>query len=292
MSFLVQYDLLLYFVFGVCVFFVSYRWLPFFLRFAYDKTTSSQKEIIEIIEKMRIQKDHKKTVLYLWFLSLAMAFIPIVITLPHFLLGLGIGVVCFFVTWVGARSIMRSLWARYCHIVVEQMLEGMVLMANGMKVGLSVTQSMERVIEGMKGPLSSEFTLALNKIKLGMSVEEALREMAERVPMPDVIMLVTSVQILKETGGNLVETFTVIAETIRSRQKVESKIRALTAQGMMQARIISAVPVVIIGLLYFINRSYAIVLFTTALGWVCLVIIAVLVIIGGKMMRKVATIEV
>ena len=51
-------------------------------------------------------------------------------------------------------------------------------------MGLSVTQAMERVIEGMKGPLSSEFTLVLNKIKLGMSVEEAMTEMAERVPMP------------------------------------------------------------------------------------------------------------
>ena len=91
----------------------------------------------------------------------------------------------------------------------------------------------------------------------------------------------------------MAETFAVIAETIRSRQKVESKIKALTAQGMMQAKIISAVPVVILGLLYFINRSYAVVLFTTALGWVCLlIIIAVLVIIGGKVMKKVATIDV
>lgn len=292
MSFLVQYDLLLYLIFAVCVFFISYRFFPPFLRFAYDKTTSSQKEIIEIIEKMRIQKDHKKTVMYLWGLSLAMGLIPVVITLPHFLAGVGIGIISFFMTWVGVRSIMRSLWTRYCFLVVEQMLEGMVLMANGMKVGLSVTQSMERVIDGMKGPLSSEFTLVLNKIKLGMSVEEAMREMAERVPMPDVIMLVTSINILKETGGNLAETFAVIAETIRSRQKVESKIKALTAQGMMQARIISAVPFVIMGLLYFINRSYAVVLFTTVLGLVCVAFVVVLVIIGGKMMKKVATIDV
>ncbi len=292
MSFLVQYDLLLYAVFGVCVFFVSYRFLPSFLRFAYDKTFSSQKEIIEIIEKMRIQKDHKKTVMYLWFLSLAMGVLPVIVLLPHFLAGLVAGVICFFMTWIGVRSVVRSLWGRYCSLAVEQMREGMVLMANGMKVGLSVTQAMERVIEGMKGPLSSEFTLVLNKIKLGMSVEEAMTEMAERVPMPDMIMMVTSVNILKETGGNLAETFAVIAETIRSRQKVESKIKALTAQGMMQAKIISAVPVVILGLLYFINRSYAVVLFTTALGWVCLLIIAVLVIIGGKVMKKVATIDV
>ena len=135
MSFLVQYDLLLYAVFGVCVFFVSYRFLPSFLRFAYDKTFSSQKEIIEIIEKMRIQKDHKKTVMYLWFLSLAMGVLPVIVLLPHFLAGLVAGVICFFMTWIGVRSVVRSLWGRYCSLAVEQMREGMVLMANGMESG-------------------------------------------------------------------------------------------------------------------------------------------------------------
>ena len=258
----------------------------------YLKTSSSQKEILDIIEKMRIQKDQKKTVLYLWILSLAMGLLPILIFLPNMLLGFGLGVAFFLSTWAVVRMVMKTLWDKYCFMVVEQMLEGMTLMANGMKVGLSVTQSMERVIEGIKGPLSKEFTLVLNKIKLGMSVEDALKEMSERVPMPDVVMLVTSVNILKETGGNLAETFSVIAETIRSRQKVQSKIKALTAQGMMQAKMISAVPFVLMGILYFANRAYVVVLFTTALGWVCLFLIVILVIIGGHFMKKMATIDV
>ena len=292
MSFIVQNEWLLLTVFTVCVFFISYRWLPSFLRFAHNKTLNSQKEVLDIIEKMRIQRDRDKTVLWLWILSLSFGFIGFIAVLPHVVAGLGLGFALFIASWMGVQSLMRGLWSRYCNSAVEQMFEGMVLMANGIKVGLSVTQAMERVCDGMKGPLGSEFNLVLNKIKLGMSLEEALNEMAERVPFPDIIMFVTSVNILKETGGNLAEVFATTAETIRSRQKVQSKIKALTAQGMMQARIISAVPVVLIGILYFVNRSYVVLLFTTVLGWVCLIIIAVLVIIGGRMMKKVATINV
>ena len=292
MSFFVQNDILLYLSFGTAIFFISYKWSPRVLDFIRDKTLSSQKEILEIIEKMRIQKNREKTVLWLWILSLAIAFLMFLITLPNVLLGLGLGFSAFLASWMGLRWVMRSLWTQYCETVADQMVEGMTLMANGMKVGLSVTQSMERVSEGMKGPLGSEFTLVLNKIKLGMSVEEALNEMSARVALPDVVMLVTSVNILKETGGNLAEVFSTIAETIRSRQKVQSKIKALTAQGMMQAKIISFVPLVLLVILYFANPSYVVILFSTALGWVCLFFIAALVIIGGQLMRKVATIDV
>ena len=81
-----------------------------------------------------------------------------------------------------------------------------------------------------------------------MAVEEALNEFGERIPRADVQMFVTSVNILKETGGNLAETFQTITTTVRERQKVEKKIQALTAQGTMQAVIISLVPFFLMGM--------------------------------------------
>ena len=292
MNFIIEHEWLLFIVFTVSIFIVSYRFLPAVLKFASEKTSESQREVLDIMEKMRIQRDRKKTITYIWALSLSLSFLVFILLLPNVLPGAGLSFLVFLLSWVGVKAVMKGVWSRYCQIAVSQMVEGMVLMSNGIKVGLSVTQAMERVCDGMKGPLGSEFTLVLNKIKLGMSLEEALSEMAERVPAPDIIMFVTAVNILKETGGNLAEVFATTAETIRSRQKVQSKIKALTAQGMMQARIISAVPVVILGILYFVNPAYAIVLFTTVLGWVCLALIAFLVFIGGRMMKKAATIDV
>ena len=292
MSFFIENEWLMFLAFSICVFVVCYAWSPKVLNFIYDKTLSSQKEVLKIIEMMRIQKDPKKTIISLWIFSLSMGLIPIFLTLPNILLGAGIGLFLFLMSWTGLKKVMQSLWRKYCDTAAVQMGEGMTLMANGMKVGLSVTQSMERVVKRMKGPLASEFNLVLNKIKLGMSLEEALEEMSVRVDRPDVIMMVTSINILKETGGNLAETFTVIAETIRSRQKVDSKIKALTAQSMMQAKIMSAIPFALMGILYFINKPYVVVLFTTVLGWVCLFIITILVVIGGKVMQNVAKIDV
>lgn len=292
MSFIIQNDILLFSVFALCVFFVSYRCSPIVLKFAHDKTLNSQKEVLDIIEKMRIQKDREKTIIWLWILSLSFSLLVFFLLLPHILMGLALGFMTFLASWIGVQSVMKRMWSSYCSIVGSQMFEAMVLMANGIKVGLSVTQTMERVCDNMKGPLGSEFTLVLNKMKLGMSLEEALNEMAERIPLPDIIMFVTAVNILKETGGNLAEVFSTTAETIRSRQKVQKRIKALTAQGMMQARIISIIPLILIAILYFVNRSYVVVLFTTFLGWIFLTIIFVLVLIGGRTMKKMATIEV
>ena len=83
------------------------------------------------------------------------------------------------------------------------MVDGMTIMANGISSGLSVPQSMERVVDNLGTPISQEFGLVLSQIRLGKSVEEALLDLGERIPRPDVQMFVTAVNILKETGGNL-----------------------------------------------------------------------------------------
>jgi tight adherence protein B len=151
---------------------------------------------------------------------------------------------------------------------------------------------MERVTENITGPLAQEFSLVLNKVRLGMSVEEALNEFGERIPRQDVQMFVTAVNILKETGGNLAETFQTIVTTVRERQKVEKKIEALTAQGTMQAIIITLVPLLLLGIFLILDPNYVMPLFTKPLGWVCLALMLTLQVIGLFVMKKIVTIKV
>ena len=292
MNFFVQNEWLLFATIFVTVLIVSYQFLPQILNFIYLKTSTSQKEILQIVEKIGIQKDKKKTIASLWGLSLLMSVLPIIATLPNILLGLAIGIVLFFVTWASIRMVMKSIWSQYCYTLSHQLLEGMTIMTSSIKAGLNVTQAMERVVDGLKGPLSREFNLVLSKVKLGMNLNDALNELMERVDVPDVSILVTSINILRDTGGNLAETFAVLADTVRSRQKVESKIRALTAQGLMQAKIITFVPLVILGIMYMIQPEYTQILFTTVLGWFSLSFMLILVILGRYMMQKMATIKV
>ena len=291
-SFLLH-PLVLSLVVGTLVFVFFYIRFPGILRFFREKTLNSQKEVLEIVDMMMLKAPEEKVILWLWSLGLGFGFLIFLACWPHLVLGLFFGAVGFLCSWIGVQRIMRIVWERRASQVVNQMVEGLVIMTNGVKVGLSITQAMERVIKNMKGgPLAQEFQLILNKTHLGMSVEEAFNEMEKRINRPDVTMMVVAINILKETGGNIAETLAVISETIRERQKVENKIRSLTAQGTMQAIIISVAPFVMLVMMFMTDKQKAQLMLGTPLGWVALSIIMVLIITGGIMMKKIVTIKV
>ncbi len=280
-------------VVGLLVFVFFYIRYPGILRFFKEKTLSSQKEVLRIVDMMMLKTPEEKVVLWLWGLGLGLGVLIFLAAWPNLALGVGFGAIGFLLSWIGIAKVMQSMWEQRCNQVVNQMVEGLAIMTNGVKVGLSVTQAMERVIKNMKGgPLAQEFQLVLNKTHLGMSIEEALFEMEKRMDRQDVTMMVVAINILKETGGNIAETLSVISETIQSRQKVESKIRSLTAQGTTQAIIISLVPFLILVIMFFMNREYAELMLGTTLGWIALLIIMGLIITGGVMMKKIVTIKV
>ena len=284
--------LVLSLVFGTLIFVFTYIRLPSILQFFREKTLSSQKEILNIVEKMLFKTSQNKVVTWLWSIGLGLGVVLFLLCWPNLILGFGLGVVGFLGSWMGAQIFMRNMWESHCNKVVRQMVEGLIVMTNGVKVGLSIVQAMERAIKNIGGPLGREFQLVLNKVRLGMSVEEALTEMESRINRQDVTMMVIAINILKETGGNIAETLAVISDTIRERQKIEQKIKALTAQGRMQALILSAIPFIILGVMFLGNSNYARLILTTPLGWVCIIIIAGMVGIGGFLMKKLIQIKV
>ena len=151
---------------------------------------------------------------------------------------------------------------------------------------------MERVIEIMGNPISQEFRQVITQHQFGQSFEDALLDLGERIPRPDVQMFVTAINILKETGGNLAETFETIVTTIRERQKVEKKIQALTAQGLMQGLIVTMIPFILAAVFLVIDPNYIKPMFNTTLGLVLLFAMLGLQIIGGVLIKKIVTIKV
>ena len=244
------------------------------------------------MDKMFIHIDKKKITLILLLTSFGLGGAIFLVLWPHIIMGTLLSAIVTIAGWSLPKLLITYMWNKRCTQLTNQMVDGMTIMSNGIKAGLSVTQSMERVVENMKGPLSQELGLVLNKIRLGMSVEEALNEFGERVPKQDVQMLVTAINILKETGGNLAETFTMMTLTIRERQKVEKKIEAMTAQGIMQGIIITLVPFLLLVVFLVIDPNYVMPLFIKPLGWVALFVMLALQVIGGIMMKKIVTIRV
>ncbi|MCY4512837.1 MAG: type II secretion system F family protein [Bdellovibrionales bacterium] len=277
---------------GLAVFICVYRFSDQILNFFSTKVLTAQKEILDIMDKLLMTQKKEIIIRNCWILSLSLSGLVVLMFWPNVLLSLGVGGAMLLLTWLGIRLILRSLWESHCDKVVAQLVEALTIMCNSLKVGLGLTQSMDRVIKGYPGPLAKEFRLVLNKIQLGQSVEEALTEMGERINRPDIDMLVTAINILKETGGNLAETFYVMADTLRERQKMDKKIKALTAQGKMQAKIISSIPFLLIGIFYVMDREYISPLLFKPLGWVCLGGVVLLVALGAIMMKKMIEIKV
>ena len=277
---------------ALMVFVITYFNSERILQFLFKRTFGAQEEILNIMDKLLISQDKKKVKRNFWGISLGVSLLVFVALWPRVIVGLLASVFVFIGIWYVLKMLFRKLWEKHCDRVVHQMVEALTIMCNSLKVGLSLAQAMERVIKGYPGPLAKEFGLVLNKMKLGQNLEESLEEMAERIKRTDVDMLVSTVNILKETGGNLAETFFVMSETLRERQKMEKKIKALTAQGMMQAKILSAVPFFLIAIFYVMDKQYISPLIFTPLGWVCLAIVLVLVLIGSFVMRKMVSIKV
>ncbi|PIS10305.1 MAG: hypothetical protein COT73_10075 [Bdellovibrio sp. CG10_big_fil_rev_8_21_14_0_10_47_8] len=275
-----------------CIFIVVYLWADRVYSFLKGKSLGSRGEIIRLLDLMHVEVEEKKITVLLLLLSLGLGTVFFLLLLPHLVPAFLVAAMVTVAGWTVPLAVVKMLYEKRCNLFVDQMVDGLTIMANGIKSGLSVTQSMERLVENLGNPLSQEFSLVLSQIRLGRSVEEALIELGERVPRPDVQMFVTSINILKETGGNLAETFTTICTTIRERQKIEKKIQAMTAQGLMQGIIITLVPIALIIVFMFVNPGYITPMFNTTLGLILLLAMFVLQIIGGVTIRKIVKINV
>ncbi len=292
MSFIIGNEIIFIPLFGITVFIFAYFTSDRLIDFLHRKTLGSREEVLGLMDRMFIDTDRKKVTYSMMAMSFGPASIVFLVTWPNVFFGAFLGTVLMIAGWQAPKIIITNLWEKRCSRLVDQMVDGMTIMSNGIKAGQSLTQSMERVVENMSGPLPQEFGLILNKVRLGMSVEDALNEFGDRIPRQDVQMFVTAVVILKETGGNMAETFQTITTTVRERQKVEKKIEAMTAQGNMQAIIVTLVPLILLGVFLLLDPPYVMPLFTTPLGWVCLTLVVTLQIIGLVVMRKIVTIKV
>jgi tight adherence protein B len=151
---------------------------------------------------------------------------------------------------------------------------------------------MSLVIQEMPNPMKQEFSLILSENKLGVTLEESFNNLARRIESDDVEMFVTSVNILKETGGNLAETFDTITYTLRERIKLQQKISSMTAQGFYQGVILMCVTPLLGIFFYNSDPEFMKPMFTHPVGWGILFVIAMLEVLGAVMIMKIIKVDV
>ena len=236
--------------------------------------------------------DEKKITIMILLMSFGVGALVFLVFWPNVLIGAFFGASITIAGWQLPLLLVRMVYEKRCTQFVDQMVDGLTIMANGIKAGSNPQESMKRVVEIMGNPISQEFSQVLYQMQVGDSFESALNDLGNRIPRPDVQMFVTSINILKETGGNLAETFQTIVTVIRERQKVEKKIQALTAQGLMQGIIVTMVPFILMAVFFVVDPTFIKPMFTTTLGLVLLFVMLALQIIGGVVIKKVVTIKV
>jgi tight adherence protein B len=166
----------------------------------------------------------------------------------------------------------------------------MELIANSMKAGQSVAQSLSAVTDNAGPPLSEEFGLARREIELGASVDSALSNMVKRMGSTDLRLLVMVITIQHSVGGDLPAILTTLADTMRQRAEMREEVLAATAQSRASSLIITLLPVAAAAFLYLLVPEYFRPMFSNPLGWVMLGICAALLVIGNVIIRRITKI--
>jgi tight adherence protein B len=171
-----------------------------------------------------------------------------------------------------------------------QLPRAMELIANSMKAGQSVAQSLTAVVDNGAPPVSDEFALARREIELGASVESALNNMVRRIGSNDLRLMVMVITIQRSVGGDLPAILVTLADTMRQREEMRAEINAATAQSRATALIITLLPIVAAFLLYFVVRDYFRPMLVNPLGWFMLAVAALLLFVGNVIIRRLTAI--
>jgi len=190
------------------------------------------------------------------------------------------------------RLVLKNMAGKRKQAINQALPDALAQIAGAMRAGSTFTTAMQSVVNEQKGPLGQEFGLMLREQRLGARLEDALDNLGERVQSEELDLVISATTISQEVGGNLGEILQSLSETIRRKMEMEGKIKALTAQGILQGIVVTLLPFLILGVLMITEPAAMSPIFSTLLGWIFLAIIIVMEIIGGLMIKKIVSIDI
>lgn len=284
----------LIFVVGLLMFALSYKYSVSAFEWIEHQTYGTRSYIMEKLEFLFIEIPQDRLTYILLGCSIGFgAFIFLLCgILGSWSIGMILGSVVAFAGFKAPRMIVDFLVEKRIKAYSLQMVDALQLLANGIRAGLSVPQSLGMIVDEMPAPISQEFNIVLQQNRIGVPLEECFENLSKRVPTEDNDMFVSSMNILRETGGNLAETFDTIVDVIRERVRLQQKIDTFTASGMFQGMVIGAMPYAL-GLIYYIQDPVSMTpLFTTIIGFAMLFMAVLLDLAGIYVIMKIVKIKI
>jgi tight adherence protein B len=182
-----------------------------------------------------------------WFKGL-----PIILAL---LVGLFIGIGL-------PHMVIGSLVNRRVAAFTSKFPDAIELLVRGLRSGLPISETIQVVSNEVPGPVGVEFRAISDKMKIGKTMDQAMQETADRLGTPEFQFFCITLQIQRETGGNLAETLSNLADVLRKRSQMKLKIRAMSSESKASAYIIGVLPFIVFGLIMMINPPYMMKFFT------------------------------
>lgn len=173
-----------------------------------------------------------------------------------------------------------------------QLVDGLMLLSGSLKAGLSLVQSLEALVEEMPPPISQEFGLLLRENRMGVPLEDCLVKLKNRMSSEDLDMIVTAILVARETGGNLTTIFSNLVISIRERNRLLGRVRALCVQGKLQGRIMMALPIVFAYGVYRFDPNFFTTLLNDPLGKTLIGYAVVSEILGIFFIQRLSKIEI
>jgi tight adherence protein B len=277
-------------------------------RFAEDQKDTRRKQIQESLnqlgeeEKKRKKKITLRTLIaqagldispnLFWvfsvILGIVLTVVPLFLGIPWFVCA-GAG----FVGFLGLpRWFLGVLRRRRQNVFLNDFADAIDVMVRALKAGLPVSEAMKIISTEQGPPVGPEFLEVVEGQRVGISIEQGIERMVERMPLSEVNFLAIVMTIQAKTGGNLSEALANLSRVLRDRKKMKQKITSVSQEAKSSAAIIGSLPFIIMGMLTIMNPNYLTPMFNTSMGNMLLVGSGVWMTLGVLVMRKMINFEI
>lgn len=277
-------------------------------RLAEDSKDGRRKQIQESIKQLEDKEKERKKRLTLrnliaqagfdfnaktfWIAStvsgLIFGVVPVILGAPPYI---GIGTA--FVGFLGfPRWLLGYFRKRRQNKFLNDFADAIDVMVRGLKAGLPVSEAMKIIASESGDPVGPEFLEVVDGQRVGISLDQGIERMVDRIPLPEVNFLGIVMAIQAKTGGNLSEALSNLSRVLRDRKKMKAKVQAVSQEAKSSAAIIGSLPFIMIMAVWFLNPGYLDPLFTTQIGNILVIGSATWMTIGVLVMRKMIAFEI
>jgi len=272
---------------GASVVLVLFSVIPPLMKKLEDWREQKEAKVAKQLDQLYYDKGPKQTV-RLYFILPPLFCIALLIIFKSFLLAIIGALAGLFIP----NLILKMRHTQRLKKFNNQILDAIMIMSSSLKGGLSLLQALEVLIEEMPAPMAQEIGLVVRENKMGVSLEDSLKHLNKRMNMEELNLVINSILVARETGGELTKVFSRLTTTIRDNRKLKDSIKTLTMQGRMQGLIMSVLPFLFIFWVINFNREHFDIMLQSEIGRTLLFIAGILQIAGMFLIRKFSAIKI